>query len=91
MKKTYYTYILQCKNNTKYYGHTNNLERRIKDHKKGRVSYTKNKNPELVYYQGFDTRSQAMKREKQLKNGRTRKETIEKIIKTFTQDKMSRV
>ena len=87
MEQTYYAYILQCNDNTKYYGHTNNLIERIKDHTRGRVCSTRNKQPELVYYEEFDTRSEAFRREMQFKNGKTRRKTIEKLIKSFPKPK----
>ncbi len=88
MKKEYYVYILQCNDRTKYYGHTNDLRARLDDHCKGFVSYTKYRRPiELVYFEECNTRSQAFKRERQLKNGRTRKETIEKLINDFPKAK----
>jgi predicted GIY-YIG superfamily endonuclease len=83
MGKTYFAYILRCNDGTKYYGHTNNLRERIKDHMKGNVRPTKNKQPELVYYEEFDSCSKAFRREMQFKNGKTRKRTIEKLIGSF--------
>jgi putative endonuclease len=84
MNSIYYCYILQCKDGTKYYGHTDNLRERLKEHLKGRVYCTKNRLPvELVYYEEFKTRSEAFRREMQFKNGNTRKKTIEKLIKIF--------
>lgn len=67
MNQIYYAYILQCDDKTKYYGHTNNLIEHIKDHIRGRVCSTRNKQPELVYYEEFNSRSQAFKREMQFK------------------------
>ena len=83
MVQVYYTYILKCNDGTKYYGHTNNLSERLKEHKKGRIYSTKNKQPELAYYEEFDSRSDAFRREMQFKNGKTRKSTIEKLIVNF--------
>ncbi len=87
MSEIFYTYILKCQNNCKYYGHTNNLRERLKDHLNGQVNFTRNKKPELVYYEEFSTRSEAFKREQQFKNGRTRKETIDKLIANFSMAK----
>ncbi len=86
MSQIYYTYILQY-NNTRYYGHTNDLKRRVNDHVKGRVRYTREKNPKLVYYEHFNSRSQAFKREMQFKNGKTRKKCIDNLIKNFAEEK----
>ena len=64
-----YTYILKCSDNTLYTGWTNNLEKRIKDHNDGKgAKYTKPRLPvELVYYEEFETKEEAMKREYAIK------------------------
>jgi len=77
MKTTYFTYILQCNDGTKYYGHTNKLAERLKDHRNGSISFTKDKQPELVYYEEFNSCSEAFKREMQFKNGQ--KFTVSKM------------
>jgi putative endonuclease len=87
MNKTYYFYILKCNDKTKYYGHTNNLTERLNDHIKGYVYSIRNKQPKLVYYEEFTSRSEAFRREMQFKNGKTRKETIEKLINSFPETK----
>ncbi|MBM3253510.1 MAG: GIY-YIG nuclease family protein [Candidatus Omnitrophica bacterium] len=84
---TYYFYILKCKDGTKYYGHTNNLVKRLREHIKGQVYSTRNKLPTLIYYEELNSRSESFKRERQFKNGRTRRETIEKMINSFPQAK----
>ena len=60
-----YTYILRCKDNSLYTGWTNNLEKRLEAHNAGKgAKYTKARLPvELVYYEQFDTKEEAMKRE----------------------------
>ena len=77
-----YTYILKCKDDSFYTGWTNNLEKRIHDHNSGKgARYTKARRPvELVYYEEFQTRQEAMKREYAIKQ-LTRKEK-EALIKT---------
>ncbi len=64
-----YTYILKCSDNTLYTGWTKNLEKRIKDHNDGKgAKYTKARRPvELVYYEIFKTKEDAMKREYAIK------------------------
>ena len=64
-----YTYILKCSDNTLYTGWTNNLEKRIKDHNDGNgAKYTKPRRPvELIYYEEFETKEEAMKREYAIK------------------------
>jgi putative endonuclease len=76
-----YTYILKCSDNTYYTGWTNNLEKRLKDHNEGKgAKYTKPRRPVvLAYYETFETKEEAMKREYAIKH-MTRVEK-EKIIK----------
>jgi len=88
MNKHYYFYILESKNGTRYYGHTNNLKRRFVEHSRGRVLSTKARKPlKLIYYKEVVSCSEAVKIEQKFKNGRTRKKTIEKIIKAFPKAK----
>ncbi len=67
----YFVYILRTSSNTLYTGQTNNLERRLKEHKgKGKKSakYTRSfASVELVYKEGYETLSEALKREAELK------------------------
>ena len=70
MAKTGYTYILASKRNgTLYIGVTNNLARRVHEHKTGyNERFTKRyRVHRLVYYEAFDDIRNAIKREKQLK------------------------
>ena len=81
-KKDYvnYTYIVMCRDGTYYTGWTNNLQKRIDDHNAGKgAKYTKSRLPvELVYYEAFETKEEAMRREYAIKQ-LTRKEK-EKLI-----------
>jgi putative endonuclease len=77
----YFVYILRTSKNTLYIGQTNNLKKRILEHqnKSGRGSrYVRAFDScELVYTEKFDSRSQAMKREYQLKQlTKTKKEAL---------------
>ena len=64
-----YTYIVKCKDGSLYTGWTNHLEKRIKDHNDGKgAKYTKARLPvELVYYETFGTKEEAMSREYAIK------------------------
>ncbi len=75
-----YTYILKCHDGTLYTGWTNDIEKRIKAHNEGRgAKYTKCRRPvELVYYEEFETKEEAMKREYAIKPLRRREK--EKLI-----------
>lgn len=67
----YYLYILSNKKNgTLYIGMTNDLERRIFEHKKKLVEgFTKTYSLEkLIYFEQYQYVNDAIKREKQLKN-----------------------
>ncbi len=66
----FYAYILKSKfHNKHYYGHTSDLNKRIVDHNAGLSTYTKTYLPwELIYFEEFSTRSEAMKREKYFKS-----------------------
>lgn len=64
-----YTYILECADGSYYTGWTNDLERRVREHneKKG-AKYTRSRTPvKLVYYEEFETKSEALKREAAIK------------------------
>ncbi len=88
MDKKYYFYILEGNDDSKYYGHTDNLAKRLVKHSKGHIFSTRDKRPlKLVYYEEFDSRSRAFKREMQFKNGKTRKETIKRLIDSFPKAK----
>jgi putative endonuclease len=67
----FYVYILRTSSNTLYVGQTNNLEKRIEEHKSKTVKSSKYVRSfpsfELVYSESFATRSEAMKREAYLK------------------------
>jgi len=68
--KNYYVYILTNKSKTFYIGVTNNLDRRIYEHKNKLIDgFTKKYNLDrLVYFEVFNNIEDAISREKQLKN-----------------------
>lgn len=67
----YTVYILKTSKNTLYTGITNNLERRLNEHKSKKAKaakYTKSFDSfELVYTEQSDSRSNALKREFEIK------------------------
>jgi putative endonuclease len=68
--QTYYVYILASqRNGTLYVGVTNNLIRRIEEHKQGiKCEFTKRHNiHRLVYYETYTDINLAIQREKRLK------------------------
>lgn len=60
-----YTYIVRCADGSYYTGWTVDLEKRMDAHNSGKgAKYTRNKGPvELVYYETFDNKQEAMSRE----------------------------
>ena len=62
-------YILRTNKNTLYIGQTNDLEARLKSHREGKgAKYFRLVDSfELVYKEEFDSRSEALKREYELK------------------------
>jgi len=69
MNKEYYIYIMTNKSRTLYTGVTNNLERRVYEHKhKLLPGFTSKYNiTKLVFYEAGDEISVAIAREKQIK------------------------
>lgn len=69
----FYVYILETigKNNKKrfYTGYTNNLKRRLAEHKNGRgAKFCKGKKIELKYFETYSERKEAMRRELEIKS-----------------------
>jgi len=79
--KNYYVYILTNRSNTLYTGVTNDLFRRLYEHKNKLIpGFTKKYNiDKLIYYEVFDDPETAIRREKEIK-GWTRRKKI-KLIK----------
>jgi putative endonuclease len=59
------TYILQSLNDGSfYYGHSKDLNQRLISHNRGKVRSTKARRPwEVYYFEEFETKSQAYRRE----------------------------
>lgn len=75
--------MLRCADNTLYCGYTDDLEKRLNCHntKKG-AKYTKGRLPvQLVYFESYSSKADAMKREYRIKQ-MTRQEKLE-LIKVF--------
>ena len=65
-----YTYLVRCADGSLYCGWTNRLEERVRAHNEGKgAKYTKSRRPvELVYYETFATKEEAMRREWEIKH-----------------------
>ncbi len=77
----YFVYILVCRDETLYCGYTNDLEARLAAHNNGKgAKYTKSRLPvQLSYYESFETKSEALKREAAIKK-LTRKQKLNLIF-----------
>ncbi|MDL2124766.1 MAG: BREX-3 system phosphatase PglZ, partial [Deltaproteobacteria bacterium] len=76
----FYVYVIQCGDKSLYIGQTDNLQRRWKQHNKGEATWTAPRKPiELVHYEEFKTREEAVNRGKHLKTTNGRRE-IKKLI-----------
>lgn len=67
----FYVYVLKLKEvgGKKYYiGYSSDLKKRIDEHENGSVRSTKDKNPKLIYYEAYNDKYLALKREKGLKS-----------------------
>ena len=70
--RSYWVYILASRTCTLYVGVTNDLQRRVFEHKEGQTpGFTKRYGVNrLVYFEGFGDVTQAIAREKELKGWR---------------------
>ncbi|MCW5910087.1 MAG: GIY-YIG nuclease family protein [Cyclobacteriaceae bacterium] len=70
----YYTYIIESlKSQTWYYGHSEDLERRLNEHNTGQNKSTKNKGPwKLIFIREFESKQEANKFELLLKKLRNK-------------------
>ena len=74
-----YVYMVRCEGGALYTGWTNNLEKRLEEHNQGRgAKYTRAHLPVvLAYYECFDTKEEAMRREAAIKKlSRPQKERL---------------
>lgn len=64
-----FIYVLRCCDGSLYTGYTTNLEKRIKTHQAGKgAKYTRARLPvELIYWEEFASKSQAMSAESRFK------------------------
>lgn len=78
-----YVYILLCGDGSLYTGWTNNLEKRFKDHCSGKgAKYTRGRGPlKIIYFETFENKVDAMKREYAIK--KLRREEKDNLIKNF--------
>lgn len=79
----HFAYMLKCADGTIYSGYTNDLKKRLAAHNNGNgAKYTRSRLPViLAYYESFDSKSDAMKREAAFKN--LKRADKERLIATF--------
>nr|MDO8086031.1 GIY-YIG nuclease family protein [Candidatus Sigynarchaeum springense] len=68
----FFTYMIECKGKdgrlTLYTGYTSSIRRRLAEHKSSRgARYTRGKMLRLVFFQTFQTRIEAIRRERDIK------------------------
>lgn len=87
----WYVYLLRCSDNSLYCGITNDVKRRLKAHNAGKGSrYTKIRFPvELAYKESTKSKSEALKREYQIK--KLSKIKKEKIIDEYQRTSKNRL
>ena len=88
MSKQYYVYIMASRSRVLYVGMTNDLQRRVEQHKQKLVEgFTQRYNvTRLVYYEATNDVHAAIAREKQIKGWRRSKKTelIESVNPTWS-------
>ena len=86
--KFYYVYILRSLRDERFYaGFSENLRRRIDDHNSGKNASTKYRRPlELIFYEAFLNKADAMKRERYFKTTKG-KAVLKSMLIHFLQTK----
>lgn len=66
----FFVYVLRSKSDKSFYiGFAENLKERLEKHNKGMVQSTKNLKPmELIYFEGYKSKKDALTRESRLKH-----------------------
>ncbi len=85
----YYVYIMASESGTLYVGMTNNLKRRIYEHKNWLVDWFTKKYwcNKLIYYESWNEIEYVILREKQIKNwNRKKKEYLIKLFNPIWKD-----
>jgi putative endonuclease len=77
--------MIRCRDGSLYTGYTTDIEKRIEAHNEGKgAKYTRSRRPvELVYYEEYPTKEEAMSREWHIKR-LTRKKKEELVYKERT-------
>ena len=71
----YFVYVLQNPEGRLYIGFTADLTRRVRQHQEDEGGWTRRRGPwELVYYETFTDQLEAIRRERNLKRGKSNQE-----------------
>lgn len=83
MSKTYFVYIIRCQDRSLYTGYTTDIKKRFEAHESGNgAKYTRAHKPvEVVYVEGYNSKSIAMSREYKIKA--LSKQQKEQIIEEY--------
>ncbi len=78
----HYVYLIQSEKDFSYYiGYTKDLKKRFKEHNQGKTKSIKHKIPyRLIYYEAFLNKTNAIKREYELKHNSYKKENLLKRL-----------
>jgi putative DNA methylase len=72
--RRFWVYVIRCEDDSFYIGQTDNIVRRYEDHLSGKAEWTATHKPvELIHWEEFKTRDEAVAREQGLKTGFGRK------------------
>jgi len=83
-KQSWFVYLLRCSDTSLYTGITTDIARRLQEHNHGDkgAKFTRGRRPvSLVYHEKYASRSQASRREYQIK--RLSKEKKEQMLRDF--------
>ena len=82
----FYIYVIKSSKGKIYTGHTADLKKRLSEHNSGFCKSTKiDKGWKIIYSKSFESRGDAMKREKWLKTG-TGRDFLKEIIRGVESD-----
>ena len=81
----YYVYVIVSERGERYVGYTGDLRKRIEYHNSNRNESTRGRKWELVYYEAYKSREDAMDRERKLKQrGRSRQILYDRIKRSIS-------
>ena len=80
-------YVLECSDNSYYSGSSTDLNRRLKEHNRGKgAKYTRSRLPvKIIYYEGYPDRSSAQKAEAAFK--KLNRKQKEQFISMWTNER----